>query len=167
MVKQKRNRFTRKTKSDKIDSVIIAMETRDHLHTLHHQKPDPALKQLTSHRYRLKKDITRITQRADNLLNILFPEIKFVFLHPMRSATCINLLMFYKTPQNIAKVPKGERVNFLRKSSRGRLKDVERKAEDILCFARETIAIPELAEKASLEYSHRDEKYPQKRLRRS
>jgi len=154
MVKHKRNRFIRMTKSDKIDSIVVAMETRDHLHTLHPQKPDPVLKQLTSHRYRLKKDITRITQRTSNLLNILFPEIKFIFPHPMRSATCIKLLQTYKTPKNLAKIEKDELVNFLRKTSRGKLKDIERKAEDILHYAKKSIAIPELAEKASLEYSH-------------
>ena len=111
----------RKTKTDKIDTLLIA-ETCKLGHFTKYTKSDINilyLKYLTRFRTKLVVSKTKLKTQITSCIDQIFPEITVVF-KSIHSKTCYALLLKYSTPKTIAKVRIDTLTKLLKSNSRGR-----------------------------------------------
>lgn len=111
----------RKTKTDKIDTLLIA-ETCKLGHYTKYTKSDIDiiyLKYLTRFRSKLIVSRTKLKIQIVSCLDQIFPEISDIF-KSIHSKTCYALLSKYCTPKEISKVRIDTLTKLLKENSRGR-----------------------------------------------
>lgn len=112
----------RKTKTDKIDSLLIckilAMNTF-RLYTENDVKT-LQLKSLCRFRQKLKKSKARLKIQLVSYVDMSFPELQFFFKSGLHIKTCYELLKAYSSPDDIAALHLTKLSNLLSKASRGR-----------------------------------------------
>lgn len=96
----------RKTKTDKIDSTLIAryLSTIDYKPTSNQSYHIQALKSLSRLRDSLVKNRSQILVRLTVVLDIIFPEYKPFFDNKLTSSTCIYILENYDSPEKISRM---------------------------------------------------------------
>lgn len=130
----------RKTKTDKIDTVLIT-ETLRLGHYTKYDKSDInvlKLKSLTRFRTKLVESRTKLKIQITSCIDQIFPEIAKVF-NDIHSKSCYAILSKYGTPKNISKVRIDTLTNILKSNSRGRFK--KEFAETLKSTAKESIGI--------------------------
>lgn len=111
----------RKTKTDKIDTLLIA----ECLRLGHYSKFTKVdinilyLKYLTRFRTKLVQTKTKLKNQLTACIDQIFPELTTIF-KSIHSKTCYSLLVDYSTPKLISKVRIDKLTNILNNSSRGR-----------------------------------------------
>ncbi len=112
----------RKTKTDKIDSLLICKTlmlnnfrryTETDIKTL-------KLKSLCRFRQNLKKSKARLKVQLTSYVDVIFPELQFFFKSGLHIKTCYELLKKYSSPDDIAALHLTRLSNLLSKSSKGR-----------------------------------------------
>ena len=112
----------RKTKTDKIDSLLICktlalssfrIYTENDVKTLQ-------LKSLCRFRQKLKKSKARLKIQLVSYVDMIFPELQFFFKSGLHIKTCYELLKAYSSPDDIAALHLTKLSNLLSKASRGR-----------------------------------------------
>lgn len=112
----------RKTKTDKIDSLLICktlalssfrLYTENDVKTLQ-------LKSLCRFRQKLKKSKARFKIQLVSYVDMIFPELQFFFKSGLHIKTCYELLKAYSSPDDIAALHLTKLSNLLSKASRGR-----------------------------------------------
>lgn len=112
----------RKTKTDKIDSLLICktlalssfrLYTENDVKTLQ-------LKSLCRFRQKLKKSKARLKIQLVSYVDMIFPELQFFFKSGLHIKTCYELLKAYSSPDDIAALHLTKLSNLLSKASRGR-----------------------------------------------
>lgn len=112
----------RKTKTDKIDSLLICktlalssfrLYTKNDVKTLQ-------LKSLCRFRQKLKKSKARLKIQLVSYVDMIFPELQFFFKSGLHIKTCYELLKAYSSPDDIAALHLTKLSNLLSKASRGR-----------------------------------------------
>jgi transposase len=112
----------RKTKTDKIDSLLICKTlalnsfrfyTENDVKTLQ-------LKSLCRFRQKLKKSKARLKIQLVSYVDMIFPELQFFFKSGLHIKTCYELLKSYSSPDDIAALHLTKLSNLLSKASRGR-----------------------------------------------
>lgn len=112
----------RKTKTDKIDSLLICktlalssfrLYTENDVKTLQ-------LKSLCRFRQKLKKSKARLKIQLVSYVDMIFPELQFFFRSGLHIKTCYELLKSYSSPDDIAALHLTKLSNLLSKASRGR-----------------------------------------------
>ena len=111
----------RKTKTDKIDCLVIAqmIRTGDHMSYSPVSYPMRELKTLTRHRYRLIQDQARIKISITRLIQILFPELP-TLIWSIHQKSSYELLKRYPSASIIAELHLTTLTNILTKSSRNK-----------------------------------------------
>jgi len=117
-----RNYGVRGSKTDNIDSVLIANTLR-----IEGEQPQPAspkhsdeLRHFTRLRADMVKDRTRIALRVTSLLDRLFPELLSSFSKTL-SPSCLALLSEASTPSNVLALGEEKLTTLLHKASGGKL----------------------------------------------
>lgn len=128
----------RKTKTDKIDCLVISQMIRTGEHESHSPVSYPLreLKTQTRHRYRLIQDQSRIKVSITRLIQILFPELPN-HLWSIHQKSSYELLKRYPSASLIAELHLTILTNILAKSSRN--KYTKEKAIEIRDAARNSI----------------------------
>ncbi len=112
----------RKTKTDKIDSLLICktlalssfrLYTENDVKTLQ-------LKSLCRFRQKLKKSKARLKIQLVSYVDMIFPELQFFFKSGLHIKTCYELLKAYSSTDDIAALHLTKLSNLLSKASRGR-----------------------------------------------
>lgn len=112
----------RKTKTDKIDSLLICktlalssfrLYTENDVKTLQ-------LKSLCRFRQKIKKSKARLKIQLVSYVDMIFPELQFFFKSGLHIKTCYELLKAYSSPDDIAALHLTKLSNLLSKASRGR-----------------------------------------------
>ena len=112
----------RKTKTDKIDSLLICktlalssfrLYTENDVKTLQ-------LKSLCRFRQKLKKSKARLKIQLVSYVDMIFPELQYFFKSGLHIKTCYELLKAYSSPDDIAALHLTKLSNLLSKASRGR-----------------------------------------------
>lgn len=112
----------RKTKTDKIDSLLICKTlalSSFRLYTEHDVKT-LQLKSLCRFRQKLKKSKARLKIQLVSYVDMIFPELQFFFKSGLHIKTCYELLKVYSSPDDIAALHLTKLSNLLSKASRGR-----------------------------------------------
>lgn len=112
----------RKTKTDKVDSLLICKTlmvnsfkryTENDIKTL-------KLKSLCRFRQNLKKSKARLKIQLTSYVDVIFPELQSFFKSGLHIKTCYELLKAYSSPDDIAALHLTKLSNILSKASRGR-----------------------------------------------
>lgn len=112
----------RKTKTDKIDSLLICKTlavnafrayTETDIKTL-------KLKSLCRFRQNLKKSKARLKVQLTSYVDVIFPELQYFFKSGLHIKSCYELLKSYSSPDDIAALHLTKLSNILSKASRGR-----------------------------------------------
>ena len=112
----------RKTKTDKVDSLLICKTlmvssfrryTENDIKTL-------KLKSLCRFRQNLKKSKARLKIQLTSYVDVTFPELQSFFKSGLHIKTCYELLKAYSSPDDIAALHLTKLSNILSKASRGR-----------------------------------------------
>lgn len=112
----------RKTKTDKVDSLLICktlmvnsfrLYTENDVNTL-------KLKSLCRFRQNLKKSKTRLKIQLTSFVDVIFPELQYFFKSGLHIKTCYELLKLHSSPDDIAALHLTKLSNILSKASRGR-----------------------------------------------
>jgi len=120
----------RKTKTDKVDSLLICKTlacnsfrpyTDTDVKTLQ-------LKSLCRFRQNLKKSKARLKIQLTSYVDTLFPELQYFFKSGLHIKTCYELLKSYPSPDDIAALHLSKLSNFLSKASRGRFEKQDAKS---------------------------------------
>ena len=112
----------RKTKTDKIDSLLICKTlalTSFRLYTDNDVKT-LQLKSLCRFRQKLKKSKARLKIQLVSYIDMIFPELQFFFKSGLHIKTCYELLKTCSSPDDIAALHLTKLSNLLSKTSRGR-----------------------------------------------
>lgn len=117
-----RNFFIRKTKTDSVDSYIIAQVVRIGKFdtTVLSDEKYIALKQLTRFRYYLVDSISDTKRKVISILDQIFPEFASFFSDTF-GTTSLALLEEYTTPEDICNLNTQTLYEFLSTKSRGRI----------------------------------------------
>ena len=117
-----RNTKIRKTKNDKVDSVLIAEYISIHHYRLYSEADITSLqlKHLCRFRKNLKKSIAKLKTQLVSYVDLLFPELQGFFKSGLHIKTCYDLLKEYPSAEKIAALNLKKLTNLLKKSSRGR-----------------------------------------------
>lgn len=141
----------RKTKTDKIDTLLIAQA----LKLGHYTKYTKAdidilhLKYLTRFRTTLIVSRTKLKTQIVSCIDQIFPELTTVFKN-IHSKTCYALLSKYSNPKDITKIRIDVLTKILKDNSRGRFKTD--KAKLLKDYAKNTIGINNIA--LSIQITH-------------
>ncbi len=112
----------RKTKNDKIDSLLICKTmvlNAFHLYTENDVKT-LQLKSFCRFRQNLKKSKARLKIQLTSYVDMIFPELQFFFKFGLHIRTCYELLKVYSSPDDIAALHLTKLSNLLSKASHGR-----------------------------------------------
>ena len=112
----------RKTKTDKVDSLLICKTLACNSFRLYSETDVKTLqlKSLCRFRQNLKKSKARLKIQLTSYVDTLFPELQFFFKSGLHIKTCYELLKSYPSPDDIAALHLSKLSNFLSKASRGR-----------------------------------------------
>ena len=112
----------RKTKTDKVDSLLICKTLACNSFRLYSDTGVKTLqlKSLCRFRQNLKKSKARLKIQLTSYVDTLFPELQFFFKSGLHIKTCYELLKTYPSPDEIAALHLSKLSNFLSKASRGR-----------------------------------------------
>jgi transposase len=112
----------RKTKTDKVDSLLICKTLACNSFRLYSDTDVKTLqlKSLCRFRQNLKKSKARLKIQLTSYVDTLFPELQYFFKSGLHIKTCYELLKSYPSPDDIAALHLSKLSNFLSKASRGR-----------------------------------------------
>ena len=112
----------RKTKTDKIDSLLICKTMALNAFRLYTENDVKTLelKSLCRFRQNLKKSKARLKIQLTSYVDMIFPELQFFFKSGLHIRTCYELLKVYSSPDDIAALHLTKLSNLLSKASRGR-----------------------------------------------
>lgn len=112
----------RKTKTDKIDSLLICKTLALNSFRLYTENDVKTLqlKSLCRFRQKLKKSKARLKIQLVSYVDMIFPELQFFFKSGLHIKTCYELLKAYSSPDDIAALHLTKLSNLLSKASRGR-----------------------------------------------
>ena len=112
----------RKTKTDKVDSLLICKTLACNSFRLYSDTDVKTLqlKSLCRFRQNLKKSKARLKIQLTSYVDTLFPELQYFFKSGLHIKTCYELLKMYPSPDEIAALHLSKLSNFLSKASRGR-----------------------------------------------
>ena len=112
----------RKTKTDKIDSLLICKTLALNSFRLYTENDVKTLqlKSLCRFRQKLKKSKARLKIQLVSYVDMIFPELQFFFRSGLHIKTCYELLKAYSSPHDIAALHLTKLSNLLSKASRGR-----------------------------------------------
>ena len=112
----------RKTKTDKVDSLLICKTLACNSFRLYSDTDVKTLqlKSLCRFRQNLKKSKARLKIQLTSYVDTLFPELQYFFKSGLHIKTCYELLKSYPSPDDIAALHLTKLSNFLSKASRGR-----------------------------------------------
>ena len=111
----------RKTKTDKIDSLLICKTMALNAFRLYTENDVKTLelKSLCRFRQNLKKSKARLKIQLTSYVDMIFPELQFFFKSGLHIRTCYELLKVYSSPDDIAALHLTKLSNLLSKASRG------------------------------------------------
>jgi transposase len=117
-----RKNRVRKTKTDRIDSLVIAKALiLDHYRCVSERDIDTlTLKQLCRARKNLKKSVARAKIQLVAFMDQLFPEFQYFFSSGIHLRSSYALLKIHSSPDEIASMHLTTLTNILSKNSRGR-----------------------------------------------
>ena len=112
----------RKTKTDKIDSLLICKTMALNAFRLYTENDVKTLqlKSLCRFRQNLKKSKARLKIQLTSYVDMIFPELQFFFKSGLHIKTCYELLKVYSSPDDIAALHLTKLSNLLSKASHGR-----------------------------------------------
>ena len=112
----------RKTKTDKIDSLLICKTMALNAFRLYTENDVKTLelKSLCRFRQNLKKSKARLKIQLTSYVDMIFPELQFFFKSGLHIRTCYELLKVYSSPDDIAALHLTKLSNLLSKASHGR-----------------------------------------------
>lgn len=112
----------RKTKTDKIDSLLICKTLALNSFRLYSENDVKTLqlKSLCRFRQKLKKSKACLKIQLVSYVDMIFPELQFFFKSGLHIKTCYELLKAYSSPDDIAALHLTKLSNLLSKASRGR-----------------------------------------------
>lgn len=112
----------RKTKTDKIDSLLICKTLALNSFRLYTENDVKTLqlKSLCRFRQKLKKSKAQLKIQLISYVDVIFPELQFFFKSGLHIKTCYELLKAYSSPDDIAALHLTKLSNLLSKASRGR-----------------------------------------------
>ena len=112
----------RKTKTDKIDSLLICRTMALNAFRLYTENDVKTLqlKSLCRFRQNLKKSKARLKIQLTSYVDMIFPELQFFFKSGLHIKTCYELLKVYSSPDDIAALHLTKLSNLLSKASHGR-----------------------------------------------
>ncbi len=131
----------RKTKTDKIDSLLICktlafndfrIYTETDIKTLR-------LKSLCRFCQNLKKSKARLKIQLTSYVDVIFPELQFFFKTGLHIKSCYELLKQYSSADDIAGMHLTKLTNILSKTSRGRFKKQD--AEALKTLAKSSVGV--------------------------
>ena len=131
----------RKTKTDKVDSLLICKTlmvnsfrryTENDIKTL-------KLKSLCRFRQNLKKSKARLKIQLTSYVDVIFPELQYFFKSGLHIKSCYELLKVYSSPDDIAALHLTKLSNILTKASRGRFGKQD--AESLKSLAKSSVGV--------------------------
>ena len=131
----------RKTKTDKVDSLLICKTLACNSFRLYSDADVKTLqlKSLCRFRQNLKKSKARLKIQLTSYVDTLFPELQYFFKSGLHIKTCYELLKSYPSPDDIAALHLTKLSNFLSKASRGRLGKQD--AESLKSLAKSSVGV--------------------------
>jgi len=145
-----RNKNIRKTKTDRIDALIIAEMLR--FEAIPHQRQhDPAtleLRELCRARYRIVKKIANTKKQINRNIDTIFRGYNEIF-DDLYTKTSLHLLKKYTTPRAIEKLGLARLTKILKKQSHGHLG--EARAQELIAACQKTITPSYMQEPSALE----------------
>jgi transposase len=135
-----RNIYIRKTKTDRMDSFIIAEVLRfgRYTETVLPNEKLSQLKELSRCRVGLAETIGNLKRKTLAILDRVFPEFAGCFSNTFGS-TPVELLNKYPSPEELANADTDKLIKLLEKSSRGR--HSAKKATELKALARSSIGV--------------------------
>lgn len=131
----------RKTKTDKVDSLLICKTlmvnsfrryTENDIKTL-------KLKSLCRFRQNLKKSKARLKIQLTSYVDVIFPKLQYFFKSGLHIKSCYELLKVYSSPDDIAALHLTKLSNILTKASRGRFGKQD--AESLKSLAKSSVGV--------------------------
>ena len=112
----------RKTKTDKVDSLLICktLMVNSFRHYTENDIKTLKLKSLCRFRQNLKKSKARLKIQLTSYVDVIFPELQSFFRSGLHIKTCYELLKAHSSPDDIAALHLTKLSNILSKASRGR-----------------------------------------------
>ena len=112
----------RKTKTDKVDCLLIIKSLIVNNHRLFTKKDADSirLKSLCRFREKLKKSKARLKIQLVTYVDIVFPELQYFFKSGLHTNTCYELMKVHSAPNEIAALHLTYLGNLLHKASHGR-----------------------------------------------
>ena len=131
----------RKTKTDKVDSLLICKTLACNSFRLYSDADVKTLqlKSLCRFRQNLKKSKARLKIQLTSYVDTLFPELQYFFKSGLHIKTCYELLKSYPSPDDIAALHLTQLSNFLFKASRGRFGKQD--AESLKSLAKSSVGV--------------------------
>jgi transposase len=112
----------RKTKTDKVDTLLIIKSMIVNNHRLYSKTDIDSLrlKSLCRFREKIKKSKSRLKIQLVTYVDVLFPELQYFFKSGIHINTCYELLKKHSAPDDIAALHLTYLGNLLQKASHGR-----------------------------------------------
>lgn len=131
----------RKTKTDKVDSLLICKTLAVNTFRLYTENDIKTmkLKSLCRFRQNLKKSKARLKIQLTSYVDIIFPELQFFFKSGLHIKSCYELLKIYSSPDDIAALHLTKLSNILSKASRGRFGKQD--AESLKSLAKSSVGV--------------------------
>lgn len=131
----------RKTKTDKVDSLLICKTLAVNAFKLYTENDIKTmkLKSLCRFRQNLKKSKARLKIQLTSYVDIIFPELQFFFKSGLHIKSCYELLKVYSSPDDIAALHLTKLSNLLSKASRGRFGKQD--AESLKSLAKSSVGV--------------------------
>ena len=119
----------RKTKTDKVDTLLIIKSLMVNSYRLYTEQDAHSLKLKSLCRFRqnLKKSKARLKIQLSGYVNLLFPELLSFFKSGIHISTCYTLLKRCSSPAEIAALRLDSLSRLLSNASRGRSQEVQPK----------------------------------------
>lgn len=131
----------RKTKTDKVDTLLIIKSLMVNSYRLYSERDAESmkLKSLCRFRQNLKKSKARLKIQLSGYVNLLFPELANFFKSGIHIAACYELLKKHSSPEDIAALRLSVLSTLLSKASHGRFgKDT---AEALKSLAKSSVGV--------------------------
>lgn len=131
----------RKTKTDKVDSLLICKTLAVNAFRLYTENDIKTmkLKSLCRFRQNLKKSKARLKIQLTSYVDIIFPELQFFFKSGLHIKSCYELLKVYSSPDDIAALHLTKLSNILSNASRGRFGKQD--AESLKSLAKSSVGV--------------------------
>lgn len=110
----------RKTKTDKVDSLLICKTLMVNSFRRYSENDIKTLKSLCRFRQNLKKSKARLKIQLTSYVDVIFPELQSFFKSGLHIKSCYELLKAYSSPDDIAALHLTKLSTILFKASRGR-----------------------------------------------